>query len=118
LKADVFRAKDVVDMLLDDEEEEDLKANQSRFLKTGRGRRPKAAKPSEDTTMIDTSSKKKISPVKPTGTTTQTIKSSDLAKSTTSANKKGANDKIFSTLKEGVQNIFATTKQSRADAVN
>jgi hypothetical protein len=39
LKADVFRAKDVVDMLLDDEEEEDLKANQSRFLKTGRKRK-------------------------------------------------------------------------------
>lgn len=107
-------------MLLDDEEEEDLKANQSRFLKTGRGRRPKAAKPNEDTTMmIDTSSKKKISPVKPTGTTTQTIKSSDLAKNNSSNNKKGgSNDKIFSTLKEGVQNIFATTKQSRTDFVN
>jgi hypothetical protein len=109
LKADVFRAKDVVDMLLDDEEEEDLKANQSRFLKTGRGRRPKAAKANEDATMmIDTSSKKKISPVKPTGTTTQTIRSSDLAK-TTNTNKK-VNDKIFSTLKEGVQNIFTTSK--------
>ena len=95
-------------MLLDDEEEEDLKANQSRFLKTGRGRRPKAAKANEDATMmIDTSSKKKISPVKPTGTTTQTIKSSDLAK--TNTNKK-VNDKIFSTLKEGVQNIFTTSK--------
>lgn len=90
-------------MLLDDEEEEDLKANQSRFLKTGRGRRPKAAKPSEDASMmIDTSSKKKTSPLKPSGTTTQTIKSSDLAKSTSSNNKKSTSDKIFSTLKEGV----------------
>lgn len=114
LKADVFRAKDVVDMLLDDEEEEDLKANQSRFLKTGRGRRPKAAKANEDATMmIDTSSKKKISPVKPTGTTTQTIKSSDLAKTNTT---KKVNDKIFSTLKEGVQNIFTTSKQQTAAA--
>lgn len=70
LKADVFRAKDVVDMLLDDEEEEDLKANQSRFLKTGRGRRPKA-KVSEDVNIAaDSASKKKISPVKPSGTTT------------------------------------------------
>lgn len=81
MKADVFRAKDVVDMLLDDEEEEDLKANQSRFLKTGRGRRPKA-KPAEDTTMmINSSSKKKASPNKPSGTTTQTVRSSDIIKS-------------------------------------
>lgn len=71
LKADVFRAKDVVDMLLDDDEEEDLKANQSKFLKTGRGRRPKAKQATDDANMmIDTSSKKKTSPVKPTGTTT------------------------------------------------
>jgi len=71
LKADVFRAKDVVDMLLDDDEEEDLKANQSKFLKTGRGRRPKAKTATDDANMmIDTSSKKKTSPVKPTGTTT------------------------------------------------
>ena len=71
LKADVFRAKDVVDMLLDDDEEEDLKANQSKFLKTGRGRRPKAKLATDDAKMmIDTSSKKKTSPVKPTGTTT------------------------------------------------
>ncbi len=71
LKADVFRAKDVVDMLLDDDEEEDLKANQSKFLKTGRGRRPKAKPATDDSNMmIDTSSKKKSSPVKPTGTTT------------------------------------------------
>jgi hypothetical protein len=71
LKADVFRAKDVVDMLLDDDEEEDLKVNQSKFLKTGRGRRPKAKPATDDANMmIDTSSKKKTSPVKPSGTTT------------------------------------------------
>lgn len=110
MKADVFRAKDVVDMLLDDEEEEDLKANQSRFLKTGRGRRPKA-KPADDHMTIDTSSKKKTSPVKPSGTTTQTIRSSDLVKA--NPGKKVA-DKMFSTLKEGVQNIFATSKQQHA----
>lgn len=99
-------------MLLDDEEEEDLKANQSRFLKTGRGRRPKAKTTNNEdgNMMIDTSSKKKVSPVKPSGTTTQTIRSSDLAK-TASSSKKVVNDKIFSTLKEGVQNIFATSKQ-------
>lgn len=63
--------------------------------------------------VIDSSSKKKVSPIKPTGTTTQTIRSSDLAKAASSSTKKQG-DKMFSTLKEGVQNIFATTKQLRA----
>jgi hypothetical protein len=59
--------------------------------------------------MIDTSSKKKVSPIKPTGTTTQTIRSSDLAKVSNSSSKKQT-EKMFTTLKEGVQNIFATSK--------
>ena len=103
LKADVFRAKDVVDMLLDEDEEEDLKANQSRFLKTGRGRR-KTQKTSDDVDMIDTSSavKKKVSPIKPA-----------LSKGTENT-KQGSHKKqeIFSTMKDGVKNIFATSKSS------
>jgi hypothetical protein len=61
LKAAIFRAKDIVDMLIDDEKEEDLKANQSCFLKTGRGGRPKTAKFNKNAIMMmDTSSKKII----------------------------------------------------------
>jgi len=46
LKADVFRPKDVVDMLLDEDEEQDLKDRQQKFLRTRRvkrGPRPSAA---------------------------------------------------------------------------
>jgi len=99
LKADVFRAKDVVDMLLDEEEEEDLKANQSRFLKTGRGRKKiNKTTANEDADMIDTTSaaniKKKVSPIKP-------IANKNAENSKANPQKKQA-DKIFSSLKEGV----------------
>jgi hypothetical protein len=57
LKADVFRPKDVVDMLLDEEEEQDLKERQQKFLRTkrvkGRGRPPGGH---GDHQIIDTSS--------------------------------------------------------------
>jgi DNA helicase INO80 len=39
LKADVFRAKEVVDMLLDEDEEQDLKDRQQKFLRTRRVKR-------------------------------------------------------------------------------
>jgi hypothetical protein len=58
LKADVFRPKDVVDMLLDEEEEQDLKERQQKFLRTKRVKRgPKTSHQNngDDTHIIDTS---------------------------------------------------------------
>ena len=39
MKADVFKPKDVVDMLLDDQETKDLKERSQKFLKTKRVKR-------------------------------------------------------------------------------
>jgi hypothetical protein len=108
LKADVFKAKEVVDMLLDEQEEEDLKHRQQAFLRTRRVKRSKAHTAGDefqngsayrDETMIDTTSapKKKefASPAKP---------------------KKLAADLIgngSSISKAMPQNIFATIKTSK-----
>jgi len=81
LKADVFRPKDVVDMLLDEEEEQDLKERQQKFLRTRRVKRKNATVENgghdyngnyNDTEMIDTTAavsnkknKENASPAKP-----------------------------------------------------
>jgi DNA helicase INO80 len=51
LKADVFRPKDVVDMLLDEEEEQGLKERQQKFLRTRRVKR--GPKPAVDVEMAE-----------------------------------------------------------------
>jgi hypothetical protein len=108
LKADVFKAKEVVDMLLDEQEEEDLKHRQQAFLRTRRVKRSKATVGDEfhngttssamrDEMMIDTTStlkkKESISPLKP--------KKSDLVQNGSAASKSAP------------QNIFATIKTSK-----
>lgn len=74
LKADVFRPKDVVDMLLDEDEEQDLKERQQKFLRTGRVKKRRGGHHQSqldgDSQMIDTAvqailKKDQTTPTKP-----------------------------------------------------
>ena len=64
LKADVFRPKDVVDMLLDEDEEQDLKDRQQKFLRTKRVKKGPAARTTAngdgDHQMIDTTTAARV----------------------------------------------------------
>lgn len=65
LKADVFRPKDVVDMLLDEDEEQDLKDRQQKFLRTRRVKRGPRPSLHQDTEMADATRPRQVSPQKP-----------------------------------------------------
>ena len=114
LKADVFRAKEVFDMLLDEDEQNELKERQQKFLKTKRVK--KAGKSHadhngadealfRDSEMIDTSSaavvaKKKDSPAKP------------VKKEKEEVAKKPSRKPAPEKPQKAVQNLFSTTKSS------
>ena len=115
LKADVFRPKDVVDMLLDEDEEQDLKDRQQKFLRTKIVKKGPAARTTAngdgDHQMIDTTTAARVKQASPMKPAKSSLSENGEVVSKGKPGRKSNPEKQGRPSSNGVTNIFQTVKQ-------